>query len=185
MSVPSSVRFPSAFGNYQPPTFKIYGAICVSANDRILLVRGRNSQMWSFPKGHLKRGETTLECAERELKEETGVLAPKENLGFYKFSVGSYFLYQFTEEATPAPRDNWEIDTAGWFKIDDLNSMNCNVDVSWFRSVMKGRAKWEEKKVRVEDATVQPTSCRASAMDYISSRAARNELATLWHRRRA
>jgi predicted NUDIX family NTP pyrophosphohydrolase len=139
--------------------------------------------MWSFPKGHLKRNESALNCAERELKEETGIDAPLKNLGFYKFSVGSYFLYEFEEELTPTPRDSWEIDSAGWFHLDELNMMNCNVDVSWFRTVMKGKPKWDEKKATKSPSPHAP-SCAASAMEYISSRTARNELATLWHRRR-
>ena len=185
MSTSSASRFPAAFGNYQPPSFKIYGAICVSKKDKILLVRGKSSQMWSFPKGHLKRNESALACAERELKEETGVDAPVANLGFYKFSVGSYFLYEFEEELTPAPRDSWEIDGAGWFAMDDLQSMNCNVDVSWFRTVMKGKPKWEEKKSKKSTVNATPCGpCSTTAMEYISSRQARNELACLWQRRR-
>jgi bis(5'-nucleosidyl)-tetraphosphatase len=38
----------------------------------LLLDYGRH---WDYPKGHLKKGETDLEAAERELREETGLVA--------------------------------------------------------------------------------------------------------------
>ena len=41
---------------------------------QVLLVRYR-SGTWAFPKGHLEAGETSLEAAQREVHEETGVRA--------------------------------------------------------------------------------------------------------------
>lgn len=194
-STPS--RFPAAFQNYQPPTFKVFGAICVSHDDRILLVRGRRSQIYSFPKGHLKEGEVAEGCAARELLEETGLCTQGKSMGFYKFSAGSYFLYQFNDEPTPRPRDTWEIDDARWVKLEELDRLPCNVDVSWFRSVMKGRSKYKKKESKGVDAraptpspaaaapcaVTPPPSPASCAMDYLSSRAARNEVAMLWRRR--
>ena len=40
----------------------------------LLLDYGRH---WDYPKGHLKKGETDLEAAERELHEETGLEATR------------------------------------------------------------------------------------------------------------
>ncbi len=40
--------------------------------DRFLLVH-QVTGSWSFPKGHIEEGETPLECAIRELLEETGI----------------------------------------------------------------------------------------------------------------
>jgi len=52
---------------------KVFGTICISENNRILLVRGAKTGKWSFPKGHLKMSEMGQECALRELREETGL----------------------------------------------------------------------------------------------------------------
>ncbi|MDE6730950.1 MAG: NUDIX domain-containing protein [Oscillospiraceae bacterium] len=42
-------------------------------NIEILLVRHINSGHWSFPKGHVESGETEIETAIREIKEETAI----------------------------------------------------------------------------------------------------------------
>lgn len=43
--------------------------------EQILLIKHANSGHWSFPKGHVEAGETEVETAVREIKEETGVSA--------------------------------------------------------------------------------------------------------------
>lgn len=42
-------------------------------NIEILLIRHINSGHWSFPKGHVESGETEIETAVREIKEETAI----------------------------------------------------------------------------------------------------------------
>lgn len=42
-------------------------------NTEILLIKHVNSGHWSFPKGHVEKGETEVETAIREIKEETGI----------------------------------------------------------------------------------------------------------------
>lgn len=42
-------------------------------NTEILLIKHVNSGHWSFPKGHVECGETEVETATREIKEETGI----------------------------------------------------------------------------------------------------------------
>jgi len=42
-------------------------------NTEILLIKHVNSGHWSFPKGHVESGETEIETALREIKEETGI----------------------------------------------------------------------------------------------------------------
>lgn len=46
---------------------------------------------WSFPKGHRENGETLLECATRELSEETGI-SHAEGLCYY--FTGEPFTYR-------------------------------------------------------------------------------------------
>ncbi|MDE5582109.1 MAG: NUDIX domain-containing protein [Ruminococcus sp.] len=42
-------------------------------NTEILLIKHINSGHWSFPKGHVECGETEVETARREIKEETSI----------------------------------------------------------------------------------------------------------------
>ena len=42
-------------------------------NTEILLIRHIKSGYWSFPKGHVEKGETEVETATREIKEETNI----------------------------------------------------------------------------------------------------------------
>lgn len=42
-------------------------------NTEILLIKHIKSGYWSFPKGHVEKGETEEETAVREIKEETGI----------------------------------------------------------------------------------------------------------------
>lgn len=42
-------------------------------NTEILLIKHINSGHWSFPKGHVEAGESEVETAQREIKEETGI----------------------------------------------------------------------------------------------------------------
>ena len=48
-------------------------AIVTDAEDRILLHRRRDNDMWALPGGVMERGESIAECAVREVKEETGL----------------------------------------------------------------------------------------------------------------
>jgi ADP-ribose pyrophosphatase YjhB (NUDIX family) len=49
------------------------GGVVVNAEGRVLLV-SQHGTSWSLPKGHLEGGETPLEAALREIREETGVV---------------------------------------------------------------------------------------------------------------
>lgn len=40
---------------------------------RFLLIKNKRSAHWSFPKGHVEKGETDEQAALREVKEETGI----------------------------------------------------------------------------------------------------------------
>ena len=42
-------------------------------NTEILLIKHINSGHWSFHKGHVEPGETEIETAQREIKEETSI----------------------------------------------------------------------------------------------------------------
>ena len=51
----------------------------------------RHADRWDLPKGHVDPGETEVECALRELREETGIAA-----GDVEFDPGFRFTAQYT-----------------------------------------------------------------------------------------
>ncbi len=56
-------------------------------NEKVLILN--NEREWVFPKGHVEKGETFLECVIREVKEESNIiLKPIE-------SIGQIYEYEF------------------------------------------------------------------------------------------
>lgn len=51
---------------------KSCGCIIIK-NGKVLLVYEKNRNFWRFPKGHVENGETEIETALREVKEEVGL----------------------------------------------------------------------------------------------------------------
>lgn len=126
-------NFPSAFDSYHPPDHKVYGCICISPNNKVLLVKGKKGQMWSFPKGHRERSDkNSLACALRELKEETGISLHKDYIAYKKYKAGEYFIYSVPEEYRTFPQDTREIEDANWFTYEEICELKKNIDVSLF-----------------------------------------------------
>jgi len=125
-------QFPKAFQCYRPHTEKVYGTICMTPQNTLLVVRGRKSGKWSFPKGHKHSGESYLDCAVRETLEETGVnLSEKIPVSFQRLSVGEYCFFE-VEENDLSPADTEEIVDARWMSLNEIRTSPCNVDVNNF-----------------------------------------------------
>jgi 8-oxo-dGTP pyrophosphatase MutT (NUDIX family) len=73
---------------------------------RLLLVRGtRPPHEWVLPKGHIEAGETAIQAAVREVREEAGVEAePVQFLGEVEFTIAgeqvrsAFYLMAFSRE---------------------------------------------------------------------------------------
>jgi len=133
-------NFPSSFKAYKPPTHYVYGIICITPDKKYLLVKGRKSNKWSFPKGHRKRGELAIDCALRELYEETGITLesptyyPKSYI-FSRNKDGSgpeYFVIEVENELNTVINDMNEISDVGWFSFEEIVRLNGNVDITRF-----------------------------------------------------
>jgi bis(5'-nucleosidyl)-tetraphosphatase len=57
------------------PELKSCGFILVRGNPVREFLLMRHTDRWDLPKGHVDPGETEIECALRELHEETGIIA--------------------------------------------------------------------------------------------------------------
>ena len=95
-----------------------------------LIIKHRQGH-WSFPKGHMEKGETDLQTAKRELSEETGITDVKfisegiELSEVYLFNSGKnhrveksvdYFIAEVFSETVKI--DNMEIVNFQWCGLD-------------------------------------------------------------------
>ena len=130
--------FPRAFQSYIPRSHcvgsHVYGAILVSPDRETVVIRGRQSGKWSFPKGHGHSTELPLEACVRELKEETGInlkgSKPDDEL---RFKAGTYFVYYITEKHILCPVDTREVMDCMWVPLRRLHHLIGNMDLTTFR----------------------------------------------------
>ena len=96
---------------------------------RILLVRGKQSGKWGFPKGHLEPNEDLIGTAIREMKEETNIdvsesdIDKRIKLGDYTFFlVRMYKLEKVVKQESEILDSNWML-TEDIMKLD-MNEVN-------------------------------------------------------------
>jgi 8-oxo-dGTP pyrophosphatase MutT (NUDIX family) len=107
---------------------QVYGSIYISRSNKILLVRGRDSDKWSFPKGHPKEGETAFQCAKRETLEEVGLELPLFFEKMIPLRTGSYYLVR-SREVNCTTQDPNEVEEIGWFSLNQIRAKNLNVNI--------------------------------------------------------
>jgi 8-oxo-dGTP pyrophosphatase MutT (NUDIX family) len=110
---------------------QVYGAIFVSPKSTILVVKGKPTGKWSFPKGHSNENESAFQCASRELFEETGLILPQKYERILTLATGLYYLVR-SAELNAQIRDPNEILEIRWMSYDELKQVEVNVDVSTF-----------------------------------------------------
>lgn len=127
--------------------FPVISIIVTNPQDRtILLQRRRKDELyhdyWELPQGRLRQGETILNCAQRELYEETGLenfrittqLTTSGGVTFGQLNIfstqgePSYFAIYVIGEAQGTPRDTAEGYSHKWMNESEtvgiLNTEN-------------------------------------------------------------
>jgi 8-oxo-dGTP pyrophosphatase MutT (NUDIX family) len=160
MNTSVSRRFPTAnrtrnpfqkqiFPRPMPGKTEVYGAIihCTVSN-KYCLVQGSSTGKWSFPKGHRNKlqenppvWEDPFACVVREVGEEIGIDKLPMPLREYPLRVGYYYVFEVPFELPLDPRDTNEIGAAGWFSMEEITTMNLNIDASMFRR------QWMDRRV--------------------------------------
>jgi 8-oxo-dGTP pyrophosphatase MutT (NUDIX family) len=108
------------------------GGVVVRDDQVVVIVPTRRasdgSRVLALPKGHIDPGESTLQAAQREVREETGILAePVRELGEARYwyrrdgqtipkSV-SFYLFSYVDGDT-ADHDD-EVEEARWMSLKD------------------------------------------------------------------
>lgn len=111
----------------------------------LLVLRHKYSGNWSFPKGHVEKGETEMQTALREVKEETGldiklidgfresvVYYPKPNIR--KQVV--YFLGTVAPDVSFYPQEE-EISEIKWVKLENAHHIVTFRNDKWLISRAK------------------------------------------------
>ena len=104
------------------------GAVVINEKKEILLVKTVKGY-YGFPKGHMEKGETKLETAIREVKEETNIdieiVDSKEFLLSYEMDNGVFkdvVLFLAKPVTKEVKRQEKEISDIKWVYIDRVNS---------------------------------------------------------------
>lgn len=118
----------------------VRGAIMLNEEmDQVVLVKGwKKSANWSFPRGKINKDETDLDCAIREVYEETGYdirgagLVPDEKDMKYimvtirEQQVGLYVFRGVPMDTHFEPKTRKEISKIEWWKLADLPTFKKN-----------------------------------------------------------
>ncbi len=101
------------------------GGVVFNGN-KVLLIKNKKALHWSFPKGHMEKGETKIMTAQREIFEETNVKVFIQRKVYCTISYQpvegtikkvTYFL-AFYQNGKLIPQAE-EISDIGWFTIDE------------------------------------------------------------------
>jgi len=126
------------------------GGVVVNPEGQVLLV-SQHGTSWSLPKGHLEAGESPLEAARREIREESGVsrLELIRPLGSYsrhrlgadggedRSELKTIHLFLFkTDQTELAPQDS-DNPEARWVEREVVNEMLTHAkDREFFASIL-------------------------------------------------
>ncbi|WP_322025940.1 NUDIX hydrolase [Burkholderia sp. BCC1977] len=103
-------------------------ATIVCYREQQVLLVARASSRWALPGGTIKRGETPLEAAHRELQEETGITG--QHLVYSMHFTGLAKVHHvFFAEVGPdqTPQASNEIEKCKWFRIDNVGELRASI----------------------------------------------------------
>lgn len=111
------------------------GIICYKDTEiYYAIVQGRETGKWSFPKGHMNENEKPLECARREICEETGLTELGEPVYDNRVGYGHYYVFVMSERKELVAIDTKEIMSAMWATKEDMMRLQLNADIQCFLS---------------------------------------------------
>ena len=113
------IRHPEVFGSY---------ILCIH-NEQVLLIKNSYKRYWTFPCGGIAADETPIQAAQREAKEEVGIVLKEENLllrakfvyeGEDQKDHIHLFEYRFETKPTVVI-DQREVEDFRWVSKNDLH----------------------------------------------------------------
>jgi 8-oxo-dGTP diphosphatase len=101
-------------------------AIVIEKDEELLLIRRRNPPekgFWAVPGGHVDPGESPIECAEREAREEVGSVSIGEKVMDFVHDVDighRHHCYVFLGDAAGEIRAGSDAAEVRWFTLEEL-----------------------------------------------------------------
>ncbi|WGY72474.1 NUDIX domain-containing protein [Burkholderia cepacia] len=103
-------------------------ATVVCYRDEQVLLVARAASRWALPGGTIKRGETPLEAAHRELCEETGMTGQDLTYSMQFTGLAKIHHVFFAEVGLDhTPQANNEIEKCKWFPIDSVDGLRASI----------------------------------------------------------
>ncbi len=106
------------------------GGVVIKDKKEVLLIKNP-SKVWTFPKGHIEKGETPIQAAIREVKEETNIEGEvisylgKINYSFFwkgiKVYKTVYFYLMRYIAGIPVP--SWEVKDTRFFPLEKVQKL--------------------------------------------------------------
>ncbi|KAJ5457899.1 mRNA decapping protein 2Box A [Penicillium sp. IBT 31633x] len=118
----------------------VRGAIMLNQEmDEVVLVKGwKKGANWSFPRGKINKGEKDLNCAIREVYEETGfdvreadLVKDDDGVKYIEITMREQHMRLYVFRGVPRdtyfePRTRKEISKIEWYKLSDLPTLKKN-----------------------------------------------------------
>ncbi|KIX08290.1 uncharacterized protein Z518_02946 [Rhinocladiella mackenziei CBS 650.93] len=115
----------------------VRGAIMLNdAMDEVVLVKGwKKSANWSFPRGKINKDENDLDCAVREVYEETGfdiraagLVKDEKDMKYIEVTMREQHMRLYVFRGVPRdtqfePKTRKEISKIEWYKLTDLPTL--------------------------------------------------------------
>lgn len=119
--------------DYPTPKVDIRGA--VFEDDKILLIKESANALWALPGGWADIGDSPAEAVEREVREESGIVAKATKLAAVydrnrhahePYPTHIYKLFFLCEMMGGDLKPGHDILDAGWFALDNLPTLSTN-----------------------------------------------------------
>ncbi|CAI7675486.1 unnamed protein product [Penicillium manginii] len=118
----------------------VRGAILLNEDmDEVILVKGwKKGANWSFPRGKINKGEKDLDCAIREVYEETGfdvreanLVKDEDSVKYIEITMREQHMRLYVFPGVPQdtyfePRTRKEISKIEWYKLTELPTLKKN-----------------------------------------------------------
>lgn len=148
--------------------------LVIGSETRYLLLRGRDSGVWSFPKGHPESedGGSSLRTAIRETFEETGFSTGGEYeiVGdSMRFGKRPYWLGIMTGSHTVRVcRDEHTV--GAWFTHGEIGALTTNTDVrAWHQKTAGGHSSFTRMLASVVPLLSEMQATHSTSQEYIET----------------